>query len=61
VLEWFTGETLPRSQPIDTSRIEYIRMGTTVATNALLERKGDRCALLIVSDSPVSSLGRVLC
>ena len=24
-----------------------IRMGTTVATNALLERKGERCALLI--------------
>ena len=23
-------------------------MGTTVATNALLERKGERCALLIV-------------
>ena len=25
---------------IDASRIEWIRMGTTVATNALLERKG---------------------
>lgn len=24
-----------------------VRMGTTVATNALLERKGERCALLI--------------
>ncbi len=32
---------------MDTSLIESIRMGTTVATNALLERKGDRCALLI--------------
>lgn len=51
VLEWFTGESIPRSQPIDTSRIEYLRMGTTVATNALLERKGERCALLIVSPS----------
>ncbi|WWD01069.1 hypothetical protein V866_008007 [Kwoniella sp. B9012] len=47
VLEWFTGEKIPRDQPIDTSRIEYLRMGTTVATNALLERKGERCALLI--------------
>ncbi|WVQ78999.1 hypothetical protein IAT38_001091 [Cryptococcus sp. DSM 104549] len=47
VLEWFTGETIPRDEPIDTSRIEYLRMGTTVATNALLERKGERCALLI--------------
>lgn len=27
--------------------IEWIRMGTTVATNALLERKGARCALLV--------------
>ena len=56
VLEWFTGEKIPRHQPIDTSRIEFLRMGTTVATNALLERKGERCALLIVSktwaDSP---------
>lgn len=32
---------------IDTSLIDWIRMGTTVATNALLERKGARCALLI--------------
>ncbi|WWD16935.1 hypothetical protein CI109_101367 [Kwoniella shandongensis] len=43
VLEWFTGEKIPRNVPIDTSRIEYLRMGTTVATNALLERKGERC------------------
>ncbi|OCF32026.1 5-oxoprolinase (ATP-hydrolysing) [Kwoniella heveanensis BCC8398] len=47
VLEWFTGKTIPRDEPIDTSAIEYLRMGTTVATNALLERKGERCALLI--------------
>ncbi|XP_062501085.1 5-oxoprolinase-like isoform X1 [Corticium candelabrum] len=32
---------------IDTRHIEWIRMGTTVATNALLERKGKRMALLI--------------
>lgn len=31
---------------MDTSNIEYLRMGTTVATNALLERKGERCALI---------------
>ena len=31
---------------MDTSRIDYIRMGTTVATNALLERKGERIALI---------------
>lgn len=32
---------------IDESLISWIRMGTTVATNALLERKGARMALLI--------------
>jgi hypothetical protein len=31
VLEWFTGEAIPRGQPLDTTRIEYLRMGTTVA------------------------------
>ncbi len=31
----------------EASEIEWIRMGTTVATNALLERKGARCALLV--------------
>lgn len=34
---------------VDTSQIEWIRMGTTVATNALLERKGERMALAITS------------
>jgi 5-oxoprolinase (ATP-hydrolysing) len=33
--------------PIPIDEIEEIRMGTTVATNALLERKGDATALLI--------------
>ena len=32
---------------VDTRNIESIRMGTTVATNALLERKGERIALVI--------------
>jgi len=34
---------------IDTSVIDWIRMGTTVATNALLERKGEPMALVITS------------
>ncbi|ACB51425.1 putative 5-oxoprolinase (ATP-hydrolyzing) [Crocosphaera subtropica ATCC 51142] len=34
-------------QPIPTETIEVVKMGTTVATNALLERKGDRTVLLI--------------
>ena len=32
---------------VDASRVEWIRMGTTVATNALLEHKGAKTALLI--------------
>lgn len=47
ILQEECGEPVPRDSPIDTSRIEWIRMGTTVATNALLERKGERIALLI--------------
>ncbi|MGV2831301.1 hydantoinase/oxoprolinase family protein [Myxosarcina sp. GI1(2024)] len=35
------------NQPIPTDEIEVVKMGTTVATNALLERKGDRLVLLI--------------
>lgn len=32
---------------VNASQIESIRMGTTVATNALLERKGAKVALVI--------------
>ena len=42
-----TGETIPRDAPVPTDRIEWIRMGTTVATNALLEREGARSALVV--------------
>jgi 5-oxoprolinase (ATP-hydrolysing) len=38
--------------PLDTSRIASIRMGTTVATNALLERAGERTALLVTAGLP---------
>jgi len=45
ILEAVTGETFPKdSFPAD--KIEWIRMGTTVATNALLERKGAKTVLL---------------
>ncbi|KAJ9142432.1 Hydantoinase B/oxoprolinase [Pleurostoma richardsiae] len=47
ILEIATAQAIPRGTQLDTSRIASIRMGTTVATNALLERKGERCALLI--------------
>jgi len=42
-----TGASIPINEPIDGHYIDWIRMGTTVATNALLERKGERMALLI--------------
>jgi 5-oxoprolinase (ATP-hydrolysing) len=35
------------NEPITTEAIEVVKMGTTVATNALLERKGDCVVLLI--------------
>ena len=41
------GEPLPMDELLESSHIEWIRMGTTVATNALLERKGERIALAI--------------
>lgn len=47
ILEISTGVSIPRGVPLDLSPVESIRMGTTVATNALLERKGSRVALLI--------------
>src|SRR5580692_9059449 len=34
-------------QPIPSGVIEAVKMGTTVATNALLERKGDRTLLMV--------------
>jgi 5-oxoprolinase (ATP-hydrolysing) len=34
-------------EPVPGDRIEVVRMGTTVATNALLERKGERTGLVI--------------
>ena len=47
LLSKFTGRDVPRGETLDTSKIESIRMGTTVATNALLERKGERIAMVV--------------
>ena len=47
LLSKFTGKEIPRGKPLDTTQIESIRMGTTVATNALLERKGERIAMVV--------------
>lgn len=47
IIEQVTGTKIPKGEPIDLSPVESIRMGTTVATNALLERKGDRVAFIV--------------
>ncbi|KAI9112806.1 hypothetical protein K1719_016123 [Acacia pycnantha] len=47
ILEEFTGEKISKCSKIPTEKIEWIRMGTTVATNALLERKGERIAVCV--------------
>lgn len=38
---------LADDEPVTPELVEQVRMGTTVATNALLERKGERTALVI--------------
>jgi len=45
ILAAVTGKTYPK-EGFDSSEIEWIRMGTTVATNALLERKGTPVVLV---------------
>lgn len=40
------SEPLPKDKPLPLHDIESIRMGTTVSTNALLERNGEKCALI---------------
>ncbi|ETS74906.1 hypothetical protein PFICI_13390 [Pestalotiopsis fici W106-1] len=47
IMSHFLDRDIPRGEPLDTSKIDSIRMGTTVATNALLERKGERIALVV--------------
>ncbi|EDW74349.1 uncharacterized protein Dwil_GK21431 [Drosophila willistoni] len=47
ILKEETGQDLAASGLVDTSKIGWVRMGTTVATNALLERKGDPVVLVV--------------
>lgn len=48
-IELATGTPQSRTDPIRSDCIEWIRMGTTIATNALLEKKGEPCALAITA------------
>jgi 5-oxoprolinase (ATP-hydrolysing) len=45
-LEIVGGLPIPKGEALDGSRIESCRIGTTVATNALLEQKGEKFVLL---------------
>lgn len=47
IMSRFLNRDIPRGEPLDTSKIDSIRMGTTVATNALLERKGEKIAMVV--------------
>nr|CAD70763.1 related to 5-oxoprolinase [Neurospora crassa] len=47
IMSHFLKKEIPRGQPLDTAKIDSIRMGTTVATNALLERKGEKIAMVV--------------
>jgi 5-oxoprolinase (ATP-hydrolysing) len=47
LLSMVRNESVPTSEPIDTTGVTFVRMGTTVATNTLLERKGARFGLVI--------------
>ncbi|KNZ46548.1 5-oxoprolinase (ATP-hydrolysing) [Puccinia sorghi] len=47
VLQHVLGISIPPDQKLNTHKIDYIRLSTTVATNALLERRGAKHALLI--------------
>ncbi|KAJ2394606.1 hypothetical protein GGI05_001967, partial [Coemansia sp. RSA 2603] len=46
ILEAATGRAYARTGRLDTRNIAWVRMGTTVATNALLERTGERSVLV---------------
>lgn len=47
IMSHFLKREIPRGEALDTSNIDSIRMGTTVATNALLERKGEKIAMVV--------------
>lgn len=47
IINTIAKTNISKGEKIPINYIESIRMGTTIATNALLERKGEKCALLI--------------
>lgn len=49
MLEACTSTTIPQGTLVPIKHVDVIRMGTTVATNALLERRGERTALVVTA------------
>src|SRR5437667_10504853 len=49
IMSHFLGREIARGEPLDTSKIDSLRLGTTVATNALLARKGEKLALAVTA------------
>jgi 5-oxoprolinase (ATP-hydrolysing) len=47
ILEQASRSSIPRSAKVPTQHLKQIRMATTVATNALLERKGEPSVLIV--------------
>ena len=45
--EYATFSTLTAGEPLPTELIDSVKMGTTVATNALLERRGEPTLLVM--------------
>ncbi|BEJ08308.1 hypothetical protein CcaverHIS641_0503930 [Cutaneotrichosporon cavernicola] len=46
ILRELEGRDIPKGTKLSLDKIESVRMGTTVSTNALLERRGEKCALI---------------
>lgn len=46
ILEQVEGRCIPKTEALDGSKIESCRIGTTIATNALLEHKGENFAFV---------------
>ncbi|CAK4032749.1 Hydantoinase B oxoprolinase-domain-containing [Lecanosticta acicola] len=52
ILEHVEGRTIPKDEKLDGSSIESCRIGTTIATNALLEHKGEKFAFVTTKGFP---------
>lgn len=47
IMRKYVPDVVVATGPVDVSHLGEVRMGTTVATNALLEHNGERCAMVL--------------